>query len=184
MASCYTKVHAGPGSKSRSSAEVVILDGDKAYEVDGNGKAASVWADGWRKGLFHRDQNVDRLGFCPLPGVSLPGVDLIQSPRLLRSDPGGQARFSGHVPRLNLLTGGELPYRPGEAAVVMTQAAAAVPFPDGPLTPRRNKRIAFMASGCLKGHWIGSQMRMISYEDAVDNALTRMRQRRRRLLNC
>ncbi len=143
--------------------KVVILDGDKAYEADGR-DAASVYQDGWRSAPVYRDQNVDRLDFCPLPGVALPGVDLIQSPRRVGTTPGGLTRFSGLVPRLNLMDG-DTPYVAGE--IEATASAGRLKVISVTVGPQTSVYQKWVVTGdtLFQGHWVGSRMRMTEFDD-------------------
>ena len=149
--------------------QVVILDGADAYEADGT-TAAAVYADGGETAGY-QDQNVDRLAFCPLPGVGLPGVDLMRSPKFLATEPDGDTRFSVYTPLLNLSTGGETPYKAGEAVVMTTQGRLKVVSLVVGTQAMPSQTILFDRYRLFQGHWIAGHIQMTSFEDAGDKSL-------------
>ena len=139
--------------------KVILLDADKEYEAGAPGFAA-IYADGPRDGAPYRDENVDRLAYCPLVGVALPGMDLIQSPVYIGSDD-GRVRFTGLVPRLNIV--GESPYKAGEIQASLFQGrlrvlSLVIGTGDAP-----EQKWDVSAFRLLQGHWVGSRMRLASY---------------------
>ncbi len=142
--------------------QAILLDADKEYEANGK-TSAMINDDGWRSAPVYRSENVDRLAFCPLPGVGLPGVDLIQSPVRAGGAADGHVRFTGRVPRLNLIDG-DTPYRAGVLEAVLFQGRLkVVSLTVGPpAAPEQSWRIT--ASRLVQDHWLGSGMRMTTYE--------------------
>lgn|GEM_PF-3354877 len=142
--------------------QAILLDAEKEYEVDGK-TAAAISNDGWRDAPLYHDENVDRLAFCPLPGVGLPGVDLIQVPVRTGTTPEGHVRFTGLVPRLNLIDG-DSPYKAGTLETVLSQGRLrVVSLTVGPpAAPEQAWRIA--AYRLVQDHWVGSAMRMTTFE--------------------
>ena len=150
------------GIKKDGTTEAIILDGDKEYGAIGT-TAAEINNDAWRTAPVYRGENVDRLAFCPLPGVGLPGVDLIQSPVRAGATPDGHTRFTGLVPRLNLMDG-DSPYRAGAVEAVLRQGRLrVVSLTVGPPgAPEQAWKIT--AFRLVQGHWVGTAMQMTSFE--------------------
>lgn len=138
----------------------VVLDGDREYEATGK-NIGMINADGPRDGTAYRCENIDRLRYCPIPGVGLPGMDLVQSPVCTGVAPDGHARFSGRVPRINLI--GEEPYQPGETAAAVTQGRLKVLSlrVGSPAAP--DQAWSITQSRLFEGHWIGERLRETQY---------------------
>ena len=153
------------GVKKDGTMGAIVLDGDKEYGAIGT-TAAEINNDAWRTAPVYRGENVDRLAFCPLPGVGLPGVDLIQSPVRAGATPDGHARFTGLVPRLNLMDG-DSPYKVGAVEAVLRQGRLrVVSLTVGPpAAPEQAWKIT--AFRLVQGHWTGTAMQMTSYEAGV-----------------
>ncbi len=140
----------------------IVLDGDKEYEADGP-EAAMINSDGWQNAPVYADENADRLAFCPLSGVGLPGVSLIQSPQPPSRRPNGHFLFVGLVPRLNLMNGAT-PYKAGSVeatlnqgrfqVVALTVGTAAVPQQTWQMTGFR----------LFQDHWLAARMHWTEYE--------------------
>ena len=141
----------------------VVLDGDREYEATGK-NIGMINADGPRDGAAYGCENMDRLRYCPLPGVGLPGVDLIQSPICDAMASDGHAHFSGRVPRINLV--GEEPYQPGEveAAVLQGRLKVLSLTVGSPAAPDQAWNIT--ESRLFEGHWIGARLRETQYYQA------------------
>ena len=146
----------GAKNPTEGTKTAIVLDGDKEYEATGK-TAAEINNDGRSSAPAYRDENVDRLAFCPLPGVSLPGVDLIQSPVQAGLMPGGRIRFTGLVPRLNLIDGNS-PYRTGEAEAVLKQGRLqVVSLTVGPhASPEQAWKMTSFR--LVQSHWVASAM--------------------------
>ena len=142
--------------------QAIILDGEKEYEAEGR-TAAAINNDGWRSAPVYKGENVDRLAFYPLPGVGLPGMDLIQDPVRAGMTPDGHTRFTRRVPRLNLIDG-DTPYRAGALEAVLSQGRLrVVSLAVGPpAAPEQAWHIA--AFRLVQDHWVGSAMRITTYE--------------------
>lgn len=146
------------------SSQAIILDGPLEYEADGpmNGMINN---DAWRNAPVYSGENVDRVAFCPLPGVGMPGVDLVQQPIRAGATADGHTHFRGRVPLLNV--GGTDPvYKVGEIDTVsvgghLRVLSLLVGAPAVPLE-------AWKMSGfrLFQDHWIAAQMQMIEYEGA------------------
>lgn len=149
----------------------ILLDGDREYEVNGE-TSAMINNDGWRNAPVYRGENVARLPFCPLPGVGFPGVDLIQNPVRAQATPPG-ARFTGLVPRLNLI--GDPPYRPGEIKAILYQGRLrVVSLAVGPrAVPHQAWHIT--AFRLMQDHWVGTTMVMTTYENGTPTSEARYR---------
>jgi len=86
--------------------QAIVMDGPIEYE-----------AVGPMNGTISSGENVDRLAFCPPPGVGMPGVDLVQQPIRAGTTSDGHTHFRGRVPLLNV--GGMDPvYKIGEIDTV------------------------------------------------------------------
>lgn len=142
--------------------QAIILDAEREYEANGK-TSAMINNDGWRNAPVYQSENVDRLAFCPLPGVGMPGVDLMQAPVRAGATPGGHVRFTGRVPRLNLIDG-DTPYKAGALEAVLSQGRLKVlSLTVGPTaTPEQAWHIATFR--LVQDHWVGSAMRMTTYE--------------------
>lgn len=134
------------------SSQAIVLDGALEYE-----------ADGPMNGMINSGENVDRLAFCPLPGVGMPGVDLVQQPVRAGTTADGHTHFRGRVPLLNV--GGTDPvYKVGEIDTVsvgghlrvvsLLVGAPAVPLEAWKMTGFR----------LFQDHWIAAQMQMSECE--------------------
>jgi hypothetical protein len=110
---------------------------------------------------------VDRLVFCPLPGVGLPGVDLIQSPIRAGVTSGGHIRFTGLVPRINLISGGDSPYKPGELEAMLSQGRLKVVSLTVGSAAAPEQAWRMTAFRLVQGHWVGTRMRMAAFESAT-----------------
>ena len=141
----------------------IVLDGSTEYEADGK-TAGMINSDGGRSAPEYHGENVGQLAFCPLPGVGLPGVDLIQSPSYAGPAPGGRFRFAGRVPLMNFVSG-DSPYRAGEVEAVLTQGrlrVVSLTVKGSDLPEQRWKMTAFRL---MHGHWVASAMSMTQVEE-------------------
>lgn len=147
------------------SGQAIVLDGAAEYEADGpmNGMINN---DAWKGTPDYSGENVDRLAFCPLPGVGLPGVNLVQQPIRAGTTPDGHTHFRGRVPLLNVL-GTDPVYKVGEIDTVsvgghLRVVSLLVGAPAVPLE-------AWKMSGfrLFQDHWIAAQMQMTEYEAAL-----------------
>lgn len=140
----------------------IVLEGDKEYEA-ADATGAIINNDGWRNAPTYAGENVDRLAFCPLPGVGLPGVDLIQSPMPPSGLPNGHFLYAGLVPRLNLIDG-ETPYKAGRIETVRDQGRLkVVRLSVG--TPSVPQQVWQMTAFRLfQDHWLATKMQWTEYE--------------------
>ena len=146
------------------SSQAIVLDGPFEYEANGpmNGMINN---DARRDVPVYSGENVDRLAFCPLPGVGMPGVDLVQQPIRAGTTADGHTHFRGRVPLLNV--GGADPvYKVGEIDTVLVGGHLRVMLllVGAPAVPLE----AWKMSGfrLFQNHWIGAQMQMTEYEGA------------------
>ena len=158
----------GATDKKRDTKTAIVLDAEKEYEVDGK-TSAMINNDGWRNAPMYAGENVDRLAFCPLPGVGLPGVDLIRSPLSAGTASDGRYLFAGQLPRLNLLDG-DTPYKSGslEAALSQGRLKVITLTVGSPALPQQVCQIR--TSQLFQGHWVGTQMRLTGYQKALADA--------------
>ena len=173
----YLSTRGGGGIRTE-----IVLEGNKEYEADepstgsiADGLTAGIINnDGWRNAPAYADENVDRLAFCPRPGVGLPDIDLIQAPVRAGAISGGHVWFTGNVPRLNVITGGENPYRAGELETVTTRGhLRVISLTVGtPAVPLQVWKIT--AFQLFQDHWIGTQMALTGYAAALADALDKL----------
>lgn len=159
--------------------DAILLDGDKAYEAVGS-EAVSIENDAWRSAPVYRGENVDRLGFFPLPALGLPNVDLIQHPGRAVTTAGGHLQIEGAVPRFNIIEGGETPYKPGVIEAVPVGGTLRVLSLKVGSASVPQQSWAWTAFQRFQGQWLGTKMRMVGYEEAApsytaDYALTEAR---------
>ncbi len=154
----------GVRNHRENTTSAFLLDTDREYEA-GARDAGMINADGPDNGGTYRDENVDRLPYCPLPGVGLPGMDLIQSPVLAAKAADGRARFTGRVPRINIV--GEEPYKVGWIEAVSSQGHLKIlSLVVGPQSvPRQTWN--FTEFRLFQGQWIGSAMEAATYYKAI-----------------
>lgn len=145
----------------------IVLDGSKEYESD-DPSGGIINNDGWRNAPAYAGENVDRLAFCPLPGVGLPDVDLIQSPLAPSRMPNGHFLYAGLVPRLNLING-ETPYKAGSIEAVSAKGRLKVVglIVGTAAAPQQIWQIT--GYQFFQGHWLGAQMRWTEYKASLAN---------------
>jgi len=148
------------GRQGQIDSKAIVLDGNREYEATGRANAM-INADGPRDGTVYRNENVDRLEYCPLPGVGLPGVDLIQSPVLAARTSAGHLLFTGRVPRLNIV--GEEPYQPGTIEAVLAQGHLKILSLAVRPQPLLWQTWHFTSFRLFQRQWIGGQMQAALY---------------------
>ena len=140
----------------------IVLEGDKEYEsADATG--ALINNDAWRNAPVYRDENVDRLAFCPMPGGGLPNVDLIQAPLPPSRLPGGHFLYQGAVPRLNWIDD-ETPYRAGSVETALDQGRLKVVRLTVGLPSVSQQTWQMTGFRLFQGHWLATRMQWTEYE--------------------
>ena len=158
----------GATDKKRDTRTAIVLDAEKEYEADDK-TSAIINNDGWRNAPVYAGENVDRLTFCPLPGVGLPGVDLIRSPLPVGKTSDGHYLFAGQLPRLNLLDG-DTPYKPGTVEAALSQGRFKVISLTVGSTALPQQEWKIAASQLFQGHWVAVQMRLTGYQETPADA--------------
>lgn len=146
----------------------IVLEGDKEYEA-ADATGAIINNDAWRNAPTYADENVDRLAFCPLPGVGLPGVDLIQAPMPPSGLPNGHFLYAGLVPRLNLIDGETL-YKAGSVETARDQRRLKVVrlSVGTPSVPQQTWQMT--AFRLFQDHWLATKMQWTEYEASFAEA--------------
>ncbi|MEO7714801.1 MAG: sigma-70 family RNA polymerase sigma factor [Capsulimonas sp.] len=152
-------------SNDLDAMQTMIFDGNKLYQT-GRRDYIGIYNDGDRKpGARYHDENVGRLAFTPMPGIGLPGMDLVQSPTHPRRTKDNMTLFDGAIPRFGLVAGGESPYNPGQITVTTEDGRLRVVSTLVGSSAKPRMRWELSDFRLLKEHWIAGRMRQTIYEE-------------------